>query len=738
MEADARTGTSGGAAGRPISLRAKLSAGFLAVTLACAAIAGALVDRNVSRTTLATVEDRLSYEATMLGQMTAAALFGEVDPNDTSLTESVRALGIAVHTELAIIANDGTVVASSEADDSRRLGSQRAAPEIVAARASGRGTSIRAGHMFVARSIVRDGKVLGFARSAVPMSEVTSYVLAVRRQMAWGSAIALVAAGILGVFFSSRIVRPIRDLSEGAKKVGAGNFDHTIVVRTHDEIGELAASFNDMTGSLRRTVAMLDGRNRDMRVVLDNVTQGLLTIDRQCVISKERSAVVETWFGRAPEGTRFPDYIRQGDPTAADSFELQWEQVLDGILPMALLLDQLPKRLTWRDRQFEVSYGAVADRVDAARRPVDADERFEQLLIVITDVTARLAAERAEAEQREVASVLERATRDRSGVLDFLLSSEAQVRELTGGGGLALVDAKRLLHTLKGNCAVFGLHRIAQYCHEIETRMLEADDAMSPEERAGLRSAWTRIAERLSALLGDRSQVTIDDAEHEAVLKALSDGTTRADVARMIQDWRSERVRDRLQRSAEQAREIARRLGKGIDVDVVSDGQRLPRGTWSEFWAAFVHLLRNAVDHGIEPADERRDRGKPEAGRIRLAAAYHDGSVGISVSDDGRGIDWDLIAARARRLGLPSESHEDLVAALFVDGLTSKTDANQVSGRGVGLGALLAACRALGGNVTVQSEVGRGTTFHCDIPIASDAGKPRREPGRSLVPAGTV
>ena len=561
--------------------------------------------------------------------------------------------------------------------------------------------------MYVARAIVRDGKTLGFARSSVPMSEVTSYVLAVRARMAWGSAIALAVAAVLGFAFSSRVVLPIRALSKGAKRVGAGDFDHTIDVRTGDEIGELAASFNDMTKSLRRTVAMLDGRNRDMRIVLDNVTQGLLTVDRACVISKERSAMVEAWFGPAPEGTRFPEYIRPGNPHAADAFELQWEQLLDAILPLALILNQLPKRMVRGDQLFEASYTPILAEGEG--------EKLDALLVVLTDVTARVAAERAEAEQREVASVLERATRDKAGVLEFLVISESQVRDLTGGGARPVVEARRLLHTLKGNCAIFGMQRIATLCHGIEARMQEDGGGLSRDEIAALRGAWDRVANRLGALLGDTSQMVIDDEEYRQVLQAISDGTSRVEVTRMVTEWRLERVRDRLQRSAEQARELARRLEKGaLEVEVASDGLRLPREAWSAFWAAFGHLVRNAVDHGIEPPQERLRAGKPESGSIRLTARRDARAVHIAVTDDGRGIDWSAIAARAQALGLPAGRREDLVAALFVDGLTSTTVVTDVSGRGVGLGALQQACRALGGRVTVQSEPGLGATFRCE------------------------
>jgi two-component system chemotaxis sensor kinase CheA len=702
-------------------LKAKLSAGFIVVTICCAAIAGAFVDRNVRRTTLASFEDRLSYETTMLSQMTASALFGEVDPKDTSLNESVQALGAAVHTQLSIMAKDGTIVADSETEGDHTTGSQASAPEIVSARETGSGTAIRDGRMYVARAIVRDEKTLGFARSSVPMTEVAANVLSARERMALGSTIALLIATILGLAFSSRIVRPIRAVSDGARRVGAGDFEHMIAVTTSDEIGELARSFNDMTKSLRDTVARLDGRNRDMLLVLDNVTQGLLTVDRRCVVSKEKSAIVEKWFGPAPEGTDFAEYIRRVDPRAAATFALQWYQIQDAFLPVDLLLDQLPKRLEQGEQLFELSYTPIFHEHDI--------DQLDKLLIVISDATGRVAAERAEAEQRQVALVLERAARDKSGVLDFLLGAEAQVQALTSEQRLALVETKRTLHTLKGNCALFGLQAIAAQCNDIETRMQESGGDLSPADITALGRTWTAIATRLSAVLGSADQVTIEDDEYAALLRAILDGTSRSEVARMVRDWRMERVVDRLERFAEHARELGRRLHKDVEVEVVSPGLRLPREEWSAFWAELAHAIRNAVDHGIESNEERSLKGKPKVGRIRLEAVRDGRSVTIEVTDDGRGIQWDAIAARARGMGLPATRHEDLVSALFTDGLSTKAEASDISGRGVGLGALREACSRLGGTIVVESEPGRGTALRFRVPL--------RENGPSLRPCET-
>jgi signal transduction histidine kinase len=712
-----------------ISLKAKLSAAFVAITVTVTLIAGILVDRNVASTTIAGFQDRLSYETTMLGQMTANALFGEIDPSDTSLKESVRALGTAVHTELAVISKDGTVVADSENEDTKALGSQSDVPEIVAARASGKGNAIRAGRMFVAASIVRDGAILGFARSAVPMSEVSAELVGVRTRMAAGSAIALVLAVGMGLFFSSALVRPIRALSSGARRVGAGDFEHVIRVSTSDEIGELAGAFNEMTKSLRRTITELDGRNRDMRLVLDNVDQGLLTIDRSGIVSPEHSAVVTKWFGVPSASESFAQYIGRTDPRAAILFELQWEELLEDTLPRELLLYQLPKRLVGGERSFELSYIPITT----------GNDQIAKLLIVITDITSQLAAERAEAEQREVVTMFERIMRDKSGVIDFLLEAETQVQELTGATRAPLEEIKRKLHTLKGNAGVYGMHGLAMLCHEIETHMAESEGGDLPDaDRAALAQAWTRTEQRLSSFLGKADpRIVIDDEEYACVLRALLEGAPRVEVIRTIRDWKMEPAIERLDRIADQVRDLAKRLQKKVDVDVDGAGLRLPREEWATFWASFTHVVRNAVDHGLESEEERRNAGKSERGKIRLAVARTGRSIQIEIADDGRGIDWEKVAARARAASLPASRSEDLVAALFADGISTRETVSDLSGRGVGLAAAKEACERLGGYVAVESVPGRGTAFRFHLPIP-DRGQSLRPAEVSIPPRLTI
>lgn len=693
-----------------MSLRAKLTASFVAVSLIGGTASNVLIDRSVASATRATFEDRLSYEATMLGQMTAGALFGDVDPNDESLSAPVRALGESVHTQLTVLASDGTVVADSLEGHVDRGRPSPPAPELEAARKTGRGLSYRDGRLYVARAIERDGRVLGFARSAVPVSEIAVEVSEVRTRILFGSIVGLCLAFFFGALGSSSLTRPIRALSEGARRVGGGDFSSNIPVETQDDIGKLAASFNDMTANLARTVAHLDRRNLDMQRVLDNVDQALLTLDCNGTIANERSAAVEAWFGPLPEGTRFVDLLARFDPKTATIFAVQWDELRANLMPIEVLLDQLPKVLTYGERHLDVGYSLIG----ASEGPA-----FPEVLLVITDVTARLAAERAGEEQREIAAIFERTMRDRTAMVEFLLDAEARVRTLTSDVRPSLVEVKRSLHTLKGNAAACGLQRLAALCHTIETNIEEDGPDLSKGDRAALTTCWAHLVARISSFVGERQgEIVVDDEEYAQVLRALVEGLPRAEVVRMVRDWQRERVTLRLERVAESARQLAARLKKGaLKIHITKTNLRTPREEWGPFWAALTHVVRNAVDHGIETEEERGRAGKSEASQLSLSATRVDSEIVVEIADNGRGIDWTRIADRAHARGLSTETQADLVDALFADGVSSRTEVTSTSGRGIGLGAARGACERLGGFVTLKTDVGVGTVFRFHLPL---------------------
>jgi two-component system chemotaxis sensor kinase CheA len=170
-------------------------------------------------------------------------------------------------------------------------------------------------------------------------------------------------------------------------------------------------------------------------------------------------------------------------------------------------------------------------------------------------------------------------------------------------------------------------------------------------------------------------------------------------------------------------RDLATAMDKHVNVELVGEDVGVDRAVNEALGDALVHLVRNVVDHGIESPSERTDAGKPAAGVLRIAASHEGGRVHVEISDDGRGIDPDGVAARAVGSGLLTREEADTLddtarmELIFLPGLSTKTDVTSVSGRGVGMDAVRANLERVGGTIAVASAPGQGTVFRIDVPL---------------------
>jgi two-component system chemotaxis sensor kinase CheA len=168
-------------------------------------------------------------------------------------------------------------------------------------------------------------------------------------------------------------------------------------------------------------------------------------------------------------------------------------------------------------------------------------------------------------------------------------------------------------------------------------------------------------------------------------------------------------------------RDLAGAVGKAVSLELSGEDTELDKTVIEKIGDPLTHLIRNAVDHGIEPAAERRTAGKPESGRVRLEAYQQGGNIYIVAADDGRGLDRERIVQKAVQHGLVAADQpltdEEVFALIFRPGLSTAERVTEVSGRGVGMDVVKRNVEALGGSITVRSERGRGTTFRIKLPL---------------------
>ena len=180
---------------------------------------------------------------------------------------------------------------------------------------------------------------------------------------------------------------------------------------------------------------------------------------------------------------------------------------------------------------------------------------------------------------------------------------------------------------------------------------------------------------------------------------------------------------DVLSGQARMVRDLGRSLGKQVRLEIEGDKTQVDRDVLERLEAPLTHLLRNAVDHGIESPEQRVLAGKPAEGLIRLRASHQAGLLVLELADDGAGVDLERVRRSVVERGLSPEqtaanlSEEELLTFLFLPGFSLRDTVTEVSGRGVGLDAVQHMVRQLRGAVVLEQTAGEGSRFHLEVPL---------------------
>jgi chemotaxis protein histidine kinase CheA/CheY-like chemotaxis protein len=247
-----------------------------------------------------------------------------------------------------------------------------------------------------------------------------------------------------------------------------------------------------------------------------------------------------------------------------------------------------------------------------------------------------------------------------------------------------------------------NVSRIDELCERVA--QFETDFRALRSRLVGTFSAQTHITSGQRALVED----------FDRCRGVLEDVSTSAWSLRLVP------VEPALQELVHHARDLAHQLGKKVRVVVRGAGAQVERTVLDELWEPLLHLVRNAIDHGIEKVEARGDKG-PEA-MLVLTAEPIGQFVVLGVADDGCGIDTKMVRAAALARGVVTSevadamSERELLELLFIHGFSTRSNVTEVSGRGIGLDVVRGRVESLGGTVTLSSELGRGTRFSLSLP----------------------
>jgi two-component system chemotaxis sensor kinase CheA len=251
-------------------------------------------------------------------------------------------------------------------------------------------------------------------------------------------------------------------------------------------------------------------------------------------------------------------------------------------------------------------------------------------------------------------------------------------------------------------------------------------------EARGQQSKAIRVdADRLSTLINLVGELVIASANTQLLAQRLGDSGLLDSVSvfsHLVEEIRDNALALRMVQIGETfnrfqrvVHDVSREMGKEIDLVVSGADTELDKALVERIGDPLMHLVRNAIDHGIEAPEAREAAGKPRRGTLRLNAYHDSGSIVIEVADDGRGIDRDRLLEKARDAGVvqPQQHLTDaeVLRLVFEAGLSTAGQVTDLSGRGVGMDVVKRGIEALRGSVDVDSEPGRGTRMTIRLPL---------------------
>lgn len=499
------------------------------------------------------------------------------------------------------------------------------------------------------------------------------------------------------------------------------------------EMFRSAATF--AAGAIANALAFgrVEAAEAAIRSLMDNVDQGLLTIGPDLAVGDQCSAACAPILGRQPAGRAIDQLLYPGGGGQAADLRATLASIF---------------RET-RDFTRQLKLGLLPTEFMIGKRTVQAVYKWlpdtGRLMLVLSDVTEnRILAEAVERERRRLEMIVLAVSESREFIdlvqdyQDFITRQLPGLIAAVGDGGgeLEMRELYRRIHTYKGLLNQFSFQHSPRTLHQVEERLAKEKDwnlfrarfVLQPER---LTTELEHDLSSIESTLGEgylRSGGVVNlptdrvRALEEMAHRLLAGEAWRAgppELRRLLLalvDLRSLDLRASLSLHVRAAQALAERLEKDLaPIYVQGESVLLPPDRYADFLRSLVHVFRNAVDHGIESPDERLEAGKPAAGHITCSIRDVGNELELSIGDDGRGIDRAALEGKLAAVGLDAAGWS-LADLVFHEGLSSRDQATEISGRGIGLAAVRAELERVGGRVMVSSEPGQGTLFLFHIP----------------------
>ncbi|MBG08119.1 MAG: hypothetical protein CME68_05135 [Halobacteriovoraceae bacterium] len=496
-----------------------------------------------------------------------------------------------------------------------------------------------------------------------------------------------------------------------------------------------------------------------LSTLIDNLEEGFFIFDKKGTIQEGYSKSVETFIGKNPGEEKVEDFIPLSE-SDRDLFKKWYQKVWNSKLQIKDLMPLAPKGFKRGKSFYGLSFTPIFQEIKETRK-----KTIIQMICTIKDKTEQRKLEEIAENEKSYVSMMLSVLQDPFSFLDFIedqseliQSCLEDLREKNEKWKAEDTDEKEMLnyfnhlfrqiHTLKAEALKYSLNEIKKLCIESENIIFRVrEEAKNPKQEDIL-----KIIEFLQKISGSFSKSFFSIQSFLDLINNSEDkkSSKRIEIQEVYQYFKnkikeektviSDFERDYFHRDInyffeghdQMLKNMAIDLNKEIEIKIYPTNKTFNMKTYSHFFSTLIHILRNALDHGIEEKVYRKEVGKNGVGLIEVRCKDGDdkgeGEKGLVliISDDGAGINLEKLKLKLVDNGVVSDqeidkfTNDEVLQKIFMPGFSTKKEISHISGMGVGLDSVMHEVSKLGGKIRVDSTLGKGTTFRIDIPFLKE------------------
>lgn len=626
------------------------------------------------------------------------------------------------------------------------------------------------------------GEILGFIRYGVSTQNMQNAIRSVQINgqlimfqtlsvLVFLCLISLLCGYVIVKRIAEKITKPIGSLVNSTKVISEGNYDIAVKEESNDEIGNLAHHFESMRSTIKKYTDhlqdIIDEKMQQVNDILNNIDQGLFTINLDGTVNNEYSA-------------RANAILKVDDIASHSIFDL-----------LRLDSKQQSSFVTWLDlvkkkhgtqrwtkltrlapvQELEIMSPEDSDELEyvsiSYQKIYDKQGRLSKIMVLAMDETEKrmkdlqMAAERQKHEN-DVKAILGIANTPPEEIVEFMEDTSSRMREVKSNIDKHLENVKlqrenypngpeynitkeqidllyRDMHTIKGNAGSYGFEILSYYAHQAEDlleeirepiRMRRADSLQAIREQLEkMDKAIDEIHQKIRLVFGKDEEATVRIPGYrieriQNVIAKFGSIAPGSDISELVSEcamltWKP--LKSLARKYLKVVQKAARKVHKNIEFLTVDDQAYYPADIFTDVDDAIMHIVRNAVDHGIEQPEVREEYGKG-IGKISLELSVRNNKRIIKITDDGRGIDVEKVIDIAlekniivkEQVAIMTETEK--MNLIFNSGLSTSDEVTELSGRGMGMSVVEEKIKTLNGKVAINSIPGKGTTFILEVP----------------------